>query len=252
MNNAITYALTRISNEIPIEVLEMAFKVNPYYDAFHSSLESRIKHEVIDKVVKPELDISGGDVVTVPLEGIPYREINNAWVYNIPLSHTQGRHISNVHSVEMGLADYGPAQSGSSSILSASSPAQSTGTARAEVRGPNVVVIYEQVISINAFLRCVLENDEQLANLNRSYYRDFGKLCVLAARMMIYNLLSVRLDSDAIVRGNSNQQLRNIVDSYADSAELFYQDLTERWSRIMINQDPKVKNRIIRMNIGMP
>lgn len=252
MQNAITYALNRIITQVPRELLEKAFRRDPYYDGYSiTTLENRIKFAVIDSIITPELNIVGGDIVTIYFQGLPYREINNAWVYNVPLSMTQGRHITNIHSIEMGVSDFGPKGSLTDVVLDAASGPASTGTARAAVRGPNTIVVYEQVISTNAFMRCVLANDAEFQNLNPAYYRDFGKLAVLAAQMLIYNTLDISLGSGALTGGEVSGQLRARLDSYSDSAELFYQEIETRWSRIFLNQDPVTKNRILRLNLGI-
>lgn len=252
MNNAITYAINRIMTQVPRELLERAFRKDPYYDGYSmTSLEDRIKFAVIDNVIKPELDIVGGEIVTIYLQSLPYREINNAWVYQVPLSMTQGRLITSVHSIEMGTSDFGPAGSLTDIILDSASGPQSTGTARASVRGPNTVVVYEQVISTNAFMRCILANDAEFQNLHPSYHRDFGKLAVLATQMLIYNTLDIALGSASSVGGEISGTMRSRLDSYADSAELFYTEIETRWSRIFLLQDPVSKNRIIRLNLGI-
>lgn len=253
MHNAITYAISRILNQVPRELLEKAFRKDPYYDGYSmTSIEDRIKFAVIDNVIKPELDIVGGEIVTIYFNQLAYREINNAWVYTVPLSMTQGRLITNIHSIEMGTADFGPKQSIADMLIGgASGSPGGTGTARVAVRGPNTIVSYEQIYSTNAFMRVVLANDDQFQNLNQAYYRDFGKLAVLATQMLIYNTLDIALGSTSITGGEVSGPLRARLDSYADSAELFYQEIETRWSRIFLIQDPVIKNRLIRIGIGI-
>jgi hypothetical protein len=251
MNNAITYAITRILTQVPRELLEKAFRRDPFYDGYSmTSIEDRIKYAVIDNVLRPELNIAGGEIVTIFFQQLPYREINNAWVYNVPLSMTQGRLITAIHSIEMGTSDFGPAGPLTDVILDAASGPSGTGTARVAVRGPNTIVSYEQIISTNAFMRCVLENDAQFQNLNPKFYREFGKLAVLATQMIIYNTLDISMGSASLVGGEISGQLRSRLDSYADSAELFYQEIETLWSRIFLLQDNVTKNRTLRLLIS--
>lgn len=248
----ITYAVRRITQEIPREILTQAFGRKTLYGHQDTqSIENAIAQDVIYSYVMNDLNMVMGTHVDIKIGTLPYREMNNAHVYDIPLRMTQGRHITRVLSVETGTPDAGPGQSSMDRLLNASMPGpESSGTARVEIVAPNVVALYEYSNGINTFLRCVLANEENLSNLNAGYQRRFIELCVLASKALIYQRLDIAI-GDGIQNGSpTNPQLRGRIDSYADAYELYNEQLDTRWNKINVLNDPKAKNRHIRSLLG--
>jgi hypothetical protein len=251
MMNCINYCISRVIASIGRPLLQRAFVDHNNWNLFDTNnLESLIEDQVMRSFVMVDLNLMTGESETIPLGDLPYRELNNAHIYDIPLSRTHGRHISVVHAIEVEGVDFGP---GSSSVTNRGAHAgmgvQATGTARVEKVGPNMIAVYEHIPGYNTFLRCELENDRNLNNYSQKHWRKVANLCMLATKHLIYARLSDSMGDGAQSGGAPSDYLRQKVDGYADAEELYYEALDEMPSIGMMN-DRKQYNRILRLGIS--
>lgn len=252
--NAVQYILDRVFTSVPRELLERAFVSHPLYgyrDGF--STEELVRRAVIVDRVLPDLNVAGGQQITVPIGQLSPTVTEAGYMYRIPLQSTQGRHITSVLSIEStGFAD-GMVGSGLSSaadaVLSAAAGPVATGSAQVYLVGPNTVMVTESIPTAGTYLRCVLENDPQLANINQRYWSRLSELCILATKMIIYNKLSIALGESGSNGGSTNTYMRAALDEMADSGTLYNEMLNTKMARISILQDRQAHNRVIGLGL---
>lgn len=253
--NPIDLAIRHISSRIPAELISKAFKPDYLFGRYDTiTPEFLIRKEVIEGIVLQDLNIVGGQHVTLDLTSLNPTMIEGAMVYRIPLRMTAGRHISRVISVDYSsgttLDLTGDALGdGAIKSLNATGNYQSPGTANVELVGPNTVAIYEYV-SGTAALRCVLNYDDQMSSMNQAYFRDFMELCLRAAEYTIFNKISISLGSGSANGGTPNTYLRERVDSMRDSTQLYDELLNTKWTKISIMSDKKSHMEMCSMLTG--
>ena len=253
MNSPVEFAINQIMTILPRELLEKAIKREYIHDTYAmASLEDKVKYHIFDQFLTPLLNAVGGQHVTIPIHDLPYRIIDNTWVYNIPISRTQGKHIIAYHAIENGYTDHGINQSAAQTALSVGMAIPSTGTARIKPGGPNILVVEEFFQTSNAYLRCTIANDEHFRNLNHFYHFDFTKLAVLAAKAFIHGRLTIAMGEGSETGGEASSYLRSELDGYGDAYQMMIEQIEEKWYRIMTLNDQKTKNRHIRMLLGNP
>lgn len=239
MFNPIQYGIDRIIREIPRELLIRAFTNHPIYGYGNSnSIEDNIKVCVIDAIVRADSNMLGGQQVMIPLHDINYINIDAGYLFTIPLSKTLGRHIISVMGIETG--------AGIGSVGGIPHSPASTGTSRIELTGPNTLLVREMVSFGNAYLKCVIEDDAQMGNYSPRVMDEFGKLCVFAAQMYVYNALNIAMGDGSAAGGTSNSYLRGALDNFSDAATLYNEQLT-LWAKISRMQDPETRREHISM-----
>ena len=241
--NFIQTAVDRIYREVPIEILRMAFITTDWREQFNQvTLEERIRREIIDKILLTDCNIIGGDEVEVKLGHLPWERIDSGIALTIPLSETHGRKIQSVYSLEFGFRGTEP---------EAIAPGMPGGTGTDEVYliGQNRIFTPINVVTNNAALRCSIENDKNLANINQKAAFLFGDLAVLAARGYIHNKLAISTNVGYMSGGQVDGRLRAIIDDYGDAFNMYRELLTGRWKKVLMLNDKKWKRRMIKMNV---
>lgn len=238
----VDYCVGHIVNAIPNEILTQVFVNHQVYgfgDMY--SLEELITQKVMADRVLVDLNMIGGQEVLVPLWKLSYQLLDNGYLYKIPFSMTNGRHITSALAIESGHI-----QSQPGGLRGAMTGTMSTGTAEVQVVGKNVVVISEQVSMGNLYLRCRIGNETSLMNWNSSSLPKVANFSILAAKSICYNKLSIRLGDANINGGAVNSYLREAVDSMRDAQELYMEMLDQKMIKASIFQDAKSKRRATR------
>lgn len=252
--NKIQYLLDRIFLHVPRRLLELTFTQNQYYDSGEQySLESRIEYEVIQQYFMSDLNVMCGERVEISLISIPYQEVPGGRVYRIPLSSTQGRHLTNVWYTTDGLATFdapgGPGLIGGFAKLTSSvRGAEVTGTERVYLKAPNTVFIAEQVVTGIDYIEGRLEVDPELLTWNPNYLPELAQAAVLLTKMLIYVRLNTEV-GDAASAGSTNEYIRSAISQYEDAAELYKEMVERTLPKIGIMQDRAQMEKIIQMQI---
>ena len=261
MQNPINYSIRHIMRNIPNRILNEAFmKDLPYTRSGVRNLESRIKTEIIDNIVKPDCDIVGGRELKLDISGLsPISVETDGLVYKIPTSMTGGAAITSAEYASFVInatagtgfgtspAMYAntispsPLANTLSSIMNASSPDPVTGTADCHVMdsGVNTVFIKAKNRQKIYWLLVQVENDDRLNQLSPKSYPDFAKLCLFAAKAWIYNKLIIEIDEGKIQGGAELGTFKNILDSYSDAAENYNEWLIETMEVVFMLNDPR-------------
>lgn len=264
--SAISVALSEVKARIPPPILEKVF-INraQHWRATPMSLDDHILNAVIRPRVLVACNLVGGTEVHINLANVPYERVDDITsVYRIPKDKTQGRTIISVLNITY--AD--PARSGgygtgvaSAYSSSTESAAQGmvnalanipvTSTAYVQLISENTVMVRDtMVVPANSFLRCVLENDEEMSHIQLRSYRAFSNLVTHAVKAYIYNEYIIQLDMGELSGGVSLGMFKEIIVGYAD-AEANYQDyLSEVWEKTAFMNDRETFTRFLKTMIG--
>lgn len=262
--NLIQKSLAEVRFNIPREVLDYSF-----IDADHArsrlpvSTETRIREQVIDARVKPDCNIVGGLETTVDLSQVvpEYLDVYRA-VFRIPKRLTQGRSISSVLSLTfgvgavmanttLGVQGQSPMLDAANSVLQSHLPVPIVSTAAISLIAENTVLVEDNMaLPMNMFLRCIIDNDENLSNINPRSYLKFTNLVVLATKAHIFQNAIIRLDVGFIQGGQTIGRIREVIDGYADANEMYYDYLENTWRGVAFLNDTQAKRRHLRSLVG--
>lgn len=261
--NPLSYALRRIRQDIPPQILRLAFtKVTDSSYVIPVSVDSIIKEEVISDRVLLDCNLVGGAEVVIHLRSVPREQVEpGVHVYRIPKQLTQNRKILSALSVSFSMAgtssmgrSYGPqdeVKNAARQMMSSNMSIELISDARCNVIGENVVMVEHADSYIgNIYLRCIIENDSNMNHLNPKSWDNFATLCVWACKGTIYNNTIVDLDRGYTVGGSEIGQYKNTIESYSDANETYRDYLKTTWAKTAIFNDPEMRDRLIRLVSG--
>lgn len=265
--NPITKALDEVGFRIPRQILQVVF-VEPYQHFRDSAVDIKemINHLVLRQRVLIDCNLVGGTEVRIPLDDLTGETVDGGYttVYRIPKSKTNGRSIMSALDVTYGslyqnlggysvntLATASPAMQIGSAVMDAQLRTPYVSTARVDLIGENVVMVQDSIIlPANLFLRCVLENDENLNNIQVRSYPIFARLVELAVKSYIYNTYVIQLDMGELRAGLQVGRFKEIIDGYADAEQMYQEYLNEKWRKVAFMNDKETYQRYISLLVG--
>lgn len=266
--SAIRKALSDIKYQIPKDILNLAFL--PREDLFNKaplSIDEYIKDKVIGKRVLQDANIVGGRLALIPLDGLkPIMSDPYTTVYKIPKNRTQGSDILSALSINyypysttgggIGSSFFSTGlYANTSTVMSAAQRVADSFTsvppisvAYCDLVGPNTIMVRDLYrVSYAFYLRCILENDENLSNLNPRSWTKFSKLCVLATKSYIYNELVIEMDKAQLYGGQELGSFKEIVDGYSDAEEQYQEFLEQSFRKVMFMNDTNSHLRYLKL-----
>lgn len=263
MINAISYSLEQVERKIPKEILRQTFVSNiNHRTQIPINHTARIMEEVLVKRVFKDINIIGGTTIFVELDKcILVEEQPTFCVYHVPKELTGNRSIASVHEMHYGgfygISNMDIMGTGSrlgdaaKQQLDAVSPLPHTSEGRTSLINDNTIMIegYPQFTSNNA-IRCIVEYDLGLVNINGRAVFDFSKLVVLATKSYIYNNNVIKMDQGQIAGGANLGMYKDVIDSYSDAEELYDEYLTIKWAKIDKLNDYEQRKRLINLAVG--
>lgn len=263
--NPVLKALTEVKFRIPPEILNIVFvkRLARWRDT-PASVDEQIMALVMRPRVLIDCDIVGGREIWICLDGLRTGgdEMYES-VYRIPKDRTNGASITAVLNVSFsdpsrisaaGVAANGQNNmmlQGGQAVMDAMGSIPQTSTARIELIGENVVLINDvMTMPANAYLRCLVANDENLNNIQLRSYHHYAKLVEFAVKSYIYNTYVIDLDIGELRGGQTLGRIKDIVDSYADAEENYQTYLREKWTKVAYMNDRERYTRTLRMIIG--
>lgn len=239
MSGHIDYALSRINREIPRKLLNLAFAPESRQRRQYISVDENIRQKVIRSIVNEDDAIVAGTVEVIDLSKVSPRQDENGYIYDITPAMTGGRDVISLMSLER---EYYGASGDPNNM-------NSTAVNGAYLIGPNSIMVTERIYAGALFARCVLANDEQMSNMPQTSKYVYGQLAVLAAKIYIYNELSLGVVSRGMSESSIDGRTRQLIDSYADSVEL-YDAMLKQWVGISAMSDRRYHRRFIRATIN--
>lgn len=268
--NAISTALREISFKIPRELLEITFNRNEgYYTHNITTLDEKIMNAVIRPRVLIDANIVGGVSLIIALQGmVPAEYDPYNTVYYIPPESIGYRNIISVLSAVMfpyGLVSSGGntnynyfAQNGLNSVVDAMGRVYDSvanvaiiSNATPMLIGTNTVLIKENYRVVSSYgLKCVVDNETNLQNINPRSHLAFANLCVLAVKSYIYNKLIVKTGKAYLESGQELGEIRNLIDEYRDAEEQYSLYLNEKWRPVSYMNDIPNYNKFIKSMVN--
>lgn len=266
--NPITKAVDEIKFRIPRDILKQIFQDKSYnWRDTPISIDEQILSRVIRPRVMVDCNLMGGTEALVPLDGSE-RQIVDSFItiYRIPKDITQNRSIMSALSVSYMSSAMGAGLAGMNNykqcsvtpalilgqgMMDAFGPIPQTSTAKVQLIGENTIMIRDTIPPVGyGYLRCVLANDENMSHIQMRSIPDFCKLCELAVKSFIYNEYIVTMDRGQLYGGQDLGVFKQIVESYADSEELYQDYLRNKWAAVAFMNDNESFTRFLKLNIG--
>lgn len=266
--NPITKAVDEVKFRIPRDILKQIFQDKSYnWRSTPISIDEQILARVIRPRVLVDCNLVGGTEALISLDGAD-REVVDSYItiYRIPKDLTQNRSIMSVLSVAYMSSALGAGVAGLSNYKSCSvtptlvigqammdafGPIPQTSTARVTLIGENTVLIRDTIPPVGyGYLRCILANDENMSHIQMRSIPPFCKLVELAVKSFIYNEYIVPMDKGQLYGGQELGVFKQIIETYADSEELYQEFLREKWAAIAFMNDNESFTRFLKLNIG--
>lgn len=269
----ISVAILKCKAEIPRDILRQAFmpkrydptRKDRYFDNVTSTeIDQAIRDLVIEGRVAVDVNLCSGTEMFLPVTMAEHEYVDQ-WniIYRFSRDQLGGRRITQVHELLYGMQ---PGYSGQTSgydsrgssllqvardIARATSGTTQMGSSYVQLVGVNTVLVNDitQIIS-NAAIRCRVTNEPNFANLKPCYYADFAEMVALAVKGHIYNILVIDLDEGQIRGGASLGRIREIIDSYADANQMYWEYVTTKWPVIGVLNDTEQWRKILKLSLG--
>lgn len=237
-----TYVLSEITQTIPSELLNLAFKP----EKFQTTVEQRIISQIIEGPVLLNTNLVGGKrrEIFVQSDWMLDMEPEGGWAslgtgsqgayYKIPPEAREGRNLSSVIGITSSLSGsaYGTgyANNGSggfgntlnssiSEMLNSRTLAQYPIQPRATLEGTNIICLFPRFLVESMAVTVLLEYDSEFINLERSGIIALIDLCVCATKRYIGNELRVSVDETEIVAGMEIGVIKTLIEEYVEAGK---------------------------------
>lgn len=267
-------AVEEIKYRIPFNILTAAFNV-PSEDGWRAapvSLDELILSKVIRPRVITDTNLVGGETVMVALEGlmpsyvdnytrvviIPGDRINHRNIMSVLSAHylPYGYSFNNINA-PAAVAGYGSVNDVTNAahrVMNSFSSLPPLSSAMCQLVGNNTVLLRDNLYITNIYsIRCVIANDENLENINPRSWHIFCRLCELAVKSYIYNVLVLKMGSAYLLGGQELGTFKDIVDEYRECEELYQVFLREKIQKVnfMNSTDSYSKHIRLMMNSAL-
>lgn len=260
MYSGVEQAIRKVIVSIPKQILDVAFEPAEK----HSTIDERIRHEVIEFRVMPDCNLYSGQYKLIPLANCIYKEtpmqpgmvnVTDTYggVYVIPEEERDFKNIASVINVDYPLAIN---RYGLGPFVSAGGQATLVGAARATLNshapassftpptpiylGNNTVRMHPGTyLQTDWILTCRLEYDNEMRNMENASIATFADLVVTAVKAYIYNALIVRIDAAYLAGGVELGAIKDIILSYADANEQYEEKLLKFRGSEYLNTDTR-------------
>lgn len=262
--NIMTKAIDYVKSRVPPLILREAFLKNKYgYGFTPRTIDSQLMDVVIRPRVIVDCNLIGGTEVIINLQMVERERIDDlTYVFRIPKQLLNGQSIMSVlHLVHIDptkQTQYGIAGSLSGNamlrlsqaMIDALSMIPVISTASLEIIAENTIMVRDNIIMPqSSYLRCVITHDSNLNKIRPRYYMHYCKLVEYAVKAHIYNNNIVELDEGYMKGGHELGVVKNIIEGYADMADM-YDEYLVKWAKILIFNDNQSKTRNIRSLIA--
>lgn len=253
--NAIQNAIKDIKYSIPIEILQLAFTETDNRLNNFISLDERILASIIRPRVIIDTNIVGGieariDLNRCVISGMTNRE----FIVEVPKILTNGSSIMSVlgivsnvvYSQSTSFSETPAATSSAMNMMNNLGTENVVQTSRLELISDNTILVSDPTIHlINGVLRAVIENSANMSNLNPRSFNAFSKLCILAVKAYVYNIMLVKMDKAVIYGGHELGVVKEIIDGYSDAEEQYQEYLNTTFRKVQFVNDSDKMSRYV-------
>lgn len=264
--STMTYVLSHIRQNIPAELLNLAFKPRKY----NTSIENRIIAEIIEGPVLLDTNLVGGkrrDIIMnagwqMNLKHADQLNIAGTGIegsfYLVPPEARENRNISSVIGVSSylggsfpgsGVGLNGGVNQGNTAngmlleMLNTRTFANNPITPQVTLEGTNIIRFYPELITDGIALSVMLEYDSEFLNMSPSGLFAMREFCLCATQRYIATQLRVSIDETEIVAGMEIGVIKTLVEECNEKAK-DYQALLMKVKGAMVF-DPKSLSKLI-------
>lgn len=269
--NAIQYAINFVQRgRIPKEILREVFINRPMQEAgidscgANISMEHRMREEIIEGRMMPDLEIIGGSTTFIPLDYPVRAEYVDPYttIYYIPDSHTQNRAIVQLFDIHYGVLGYQNAgyamqyneSAMSSNIRKVFDAAKGVPVAQTSylnlINHNTVMVRFIFNPSATAYLSCRLGNDNELLNLRPQSFPQFARLFEQAVKAHCYNELNISMGEAQLSGGQQLGVFSDVVRNWEGANDLYDEQLIPMQKILRNFNDPEGRRRHLRTVTG--
>lgn len=243
--NAINNALSDLKYSIPEEILQLAFREqNLNYNTLIST-DNKIVSRVIQPKVMKDCNLVSGQQIWVDLNKCGISRVGSEYYIDVPKELTNHRSIVSALSIHS-YAYYSSNTTSGSVIMELGNKLLNTtignedtySTSRLEVVAENIVLVQDpSSIITSGIMKCVIENDSQMNNLNVRAFPNFSRLVELAVKAYIHNHMTIKLGKGYIYNGHELGIVKDTIDGYADALEMYNDFLRNKWIKTNFMSD---------------
>ena len=244
--STMTYVLSHIKHNIPMEILQLAFKPR----AFNTTVEQRIITEIIEGPIILDTNLVGGkrrDIILNSNWEIDLRPETNYTLtgvgvqgsyYKIPEEAREYRNISSVVGVSSSMASSVPGASINhngqggfgntvpgmlSEMINTRTFGQYPVMPQITLEGTNIVRFNPRQLIDGVAITVMLEYDSEFLNMNQSAIMAMCNLCLCATQRYIATKLRVTIDETEVVAGMEIGVVKDLVVDYMQRGEQYHE-----------------------------
>jgi len=258
-----TYITNYIRANIPLELLQLAFKPRKY----NATVEQRIVSEIVEGPILLDTNLVGGKRRDIYIDpswrmDLAYQQTFNivgpgveGSFYLIPPEAREYRNISSVIGITPSGADLfegglgmpngaGNTAAGMlSQMLNTRTFAQSAITPQATLEGTNIIRFYPELLTDGLAVTVMLEFDAEFLNMRTSSLMAMRELCLCAVQRYIATNVRVAIDESEIVAGMEIGIIKTLVEDCVEKAK----DYPDRLKSLKgsLHYDPTSMSRMI-------
>lgn len=254
-------ALNRLTMRMPTQILELVFFPNQEHRTTDATnLNARIRELVIDPLVMTDINNKGGMAVEIDISQRWIKQVSPVMcLVNVPMQATQNRRITSTLNSSFGInminnAAVGVANQsnqvlmGANRVFNSAKPPPYVGTPDIRVMGNNQLEIRNFVavpIRIRGLVR--VEYSRDFTELRPNYWEEFSLLVEQAIKAYCYNQMLAPMDRAFLQGGVEMGRISSKIEEWSDAQETYDDYLRDRWSRILILNDPILSKRHVKM-----
>lgn len=267
----VTYTIKKIMQEIPLEILELAFLRTDRWGTGTTlggfdqrDVVPHIRLKIIEDILLDDIGLTGAKEMIVPINQTEIRAITDlTWSIDVPYSATGGRPITQflgIYIMDRDVANsrtfpwLGTNQtvSGAASIMNSHNAIPMIMSDNGHVfPGNRIVIVDSQIVRESGMLRVKVASDMNLSHINPGAFPRLSELGILATKAYIYRVTRVPLNRGQIEAGYELSVIKEIIDEYRDAGESYRELLREKWHRIRQMNDRTAKRRVTRYQIAV-
>jgi hypothetical protein len=123
--------------------------------------------------------------------------------------------------------------------------------AAVDLIGHNTIAIRDQFrVSAAYQLRCVVENEKNLNNINPRSFLTFSELVLYAIQSYIYKELIITMDQGYLQGGQELGAFKEYVSAFSDSEANYMTCLKEKWMKVAFLNDVNASIRLMKLMIA--
>lgn len=240
---ALAHVMSRLFSSIPHEILTIAFDDGGR--GASPSLDARIKAEIIEGRVLPEINATCGKPKRIPLLQQyvePTRNVEQTFTgamlhgvfFRIPPHERESRPIIEARAIVFGFA-YAE-QSGLAPVVFANQGNSALNMARGVLhshtltngnitpmpilRDGSLIQVIPNLMADGVLCECVLGYDAEFTNLPGGMVSPLSSYVIAVTKGYIYNKLVIQVDQGVLLGGSPLGRVRDIIDRYEQEGSL--------------------------------